>query len=200
MSIATIFDVSFEGDFNLKLADRLSLITIVVPADIADKQQRLKAAGFASPEMEGLEEDVTLLTNYLIQQSFISTIRSIIKAIQLADRLKSVQRQEQRNQLIVMVNDFLRNLYSVKLVSQDGITISDNGDAVLKLFSQIVEEVFDASQGIAEEKLQEFLAKKQHEYVRLVLERARRLTSTIETIGSNQAANQRLEDLLNSIH
>src|SRR2546423_3429872 len=127
MSIINLFDVNLEGNVKLQLADRLSLLTIVVPADVAEKQQRLKSAGFVSPNMEGLEEEVTLLTNYLIHKSFISTIRSLIKAMQLADRLKSVQRDEQRNQLISIVNDFLRNLYSVRIVSQDGITIADNG-------------------------------------------------------------------------
>jgi len=199
MVFANLFDIDISGDISVKLAERLTLITINVPSDVAEKQNRLKKVGLISEGLEGLEEEVTLLTNYLIQKSFISTIRSLIQAIQLAERLKNARREAQREQLISVVNAFLKNLYAVKIISEDGNEIMDNGDSVLTLFAGIIEEVFSKDKSLADEKIHEFLAKKQQLYVRLVLERARSLTGTISTITSNQAASEKLESLLNKM-
>ena len=193
----TLFNINIDNKAIEALVDKLSRLRITVPKDVAEKQQRLEMAGRASPEMRDIEENVRLLTNYLIQKSFVSTIRSVVKAVQLADRLKVLQRDENRSQLIDIVDDFLRNLYSIRLVSPDGVVISDSGNAVLTLFQDIIEGLLDVKHETDEETFREFLTKKQQEYVTMVLDRARRLTNTIETITSNPPANEKLEALLN---
>src|SRR5207248_11715035 len=95
----TLFNIEIDNKAIEALVDKLSRLRITVPRDVAEKQQRLEMAGRASPEMRNIEENVRLLTNYVIQKSFVSSIRSVVKAVQLADRLKILQRDENRSQL-----------------------------------------------------------------------------------------------------
>ncbi len=198
MAIFSLFEIRLDS-LNIKLADKLNLLTINVPIDVAQKQAKLREKGLGSPDLQAVETNVTFLTNYLIQTSYIATIRSLIKAIQLADKLRRVNLEKQRKVLEELVEEFIGDLYSHRLIASDGSIIQDTGVEVLKLFNEICQYIFNDKEDIDESKFAKFLASRQEQYVRLVLERTRRLTTTIESVGITQAVNEKIEKLLNNI-
>jgi hypothetical protein len=189
--------IKLTDEINFKLADRLVLFSIMVPNDVAQKQERFRAAGISSTEREGLGSDVALLTSYLLQKSFITTARTLVRAIQLAHRLESLKRHAQRDVLMDMVSEFIADLYGYKVISPQGEILEDTGAEVVNLFGEICLHLMNPSKEFAEDSLAKVLAKKQADYVRLVLEKARRLTSTIQTAGPTGAVNEKLNTLLN---
>jgi len=199
MSISSIFDISLSDQMNLKLADRLSLISINIPSDIADKQAKLKDLGLSSSNTDGIERNVTILTNYLLQKSFLSTIRSLIKAVQLAERLRQNGREAQRNALLEITQEFLTDMYAFRSVSPEGEVIADTSEEVIGLFSKICEKIFTINEENAESKILDFISDCQKDYIRIVLERTRRLASTIESVGNAAAMNEKIESMINKM-
>lgn len=193
----SMFEIKLADEINIILPQRLGSITTNVPADVAQKQAKLRDKGLLAPDMEAVEVNVTILTNYLMQTSYVATIRGLVKAVQLADRLRRERRDRQRALLLTIVSEFLEDLYSHRLVAPDGTVIEDAGQEVVELFAEICQYVLTTAEDIPDEELVKFLASRQEKYVRLVLERIRRLTTTIESVGSSSAMNDKLEDLLN---
>ena len=199
MSMSSIFDLSIADSVSVKLADRLSLITIVVPQDVAQKHEKLKQAGLNSQNISDLENHVTLLTNYLIQKAFISTIRSLVQSIQISDRLSASGRAQERSALVGIVTSFLSDLYSYELVSYDKEVASTNKEEVISLFENVCSSIFGGDSSVNEEQLPQYLAAKQSDFVKIVLEKGRQQLDSLVTVTASGASNEKIENLLNQM-
>ena len=151
---------------------------------------------FSKEAKKDLMTDIDHLGVYLIQKSFVTTVRTLAKSAELVSKYKQRNAIEIGDQVEAQVKIFIRDTFGYEKYDVDGAVIETNKENVVTLFNEIKNYLFiDADDDEDDQAILERLKGYQRRYLDILLDLVIDRSADLQTFGEGslmQKADERL--------
>jgi hypothetical protein len=144
-----------------------------------------------------LLERCDLLTTYLVQKSFVTSLRTIVKSQELIEKYLEIEEEEIAEDLKSLTKQYVLEIYSFEVEDEDGNNINQNGQEVYKFLINLT-DIASGGEAISNESLTEQLVGYQNTFVDLIVDLVAKRSAESQTIGwgsFSQEIEKRLKNL-----
>lgn len=183
---------------NANVVETVNVGVSILPITIEVPEPILEHFGRLFDNQMGLDQTVALSTTYLIQKSFVTTIRGLIRADEIRRDLERLKRKDDVAHLEAIIARFLSELFAFKTLDLNGKEVASNAVEVEKLFAEVCRSLSERPCPEDSEQLSKDLRAHQAHFVDVVLAMVRDRAADVSTTGpgsSMPAVEKRLQEL-----
>lgn len=157
------------------------------------KRQSLSTSEGARPLSDALN-DANVLTNYLIQKSFVTTIRALARISDLVTKMEQAGAEAAVKSLIESNKSYINEVFSYRKLNQAGLIIESNEDKVFSLFHNVF-ELLSASPQKPKDEILSALKKYQNEYIEIIEDLVIDRSADLQSFGQGTFVKEAEEQL-----
>jgi hypothetical protein len=146
-----------------------------------------------APSSEALNE-ASMLTNYLIQKSFVTTIRALARVNELIEKVRQAEAPEAIKSIEENILEFIKEVFSYQRLSQSGRVVESNDEAVLSLFDSVYKIISNSEQKPREE-ITEALKSHQQKYIQIIVDMVVDRAADLQSFGQGTFVREAEEQL-----